>query len=250
MSAILLFFLIFLSCLLLLIKQYKASFVLMTLTWLGYAAVALGPIPYLLLKPLQSDAAYRQVQWKDTNTIVLLGAGATEWPNVESTPVVESFTSSQSWGQVRVKETARLYYDCHSQNKVCRIITSGGDPGGHGTAEAEIMARELTELGVTAADIRPESASYNTYENARNTAEILKADKTDEVVLVTSGVHMPRAKLLFKHFGLKVLPAPADHLDIHFKLNAGAFNFYATDLALHEYGGILQYYLLRMFNLN
>ena len=70
----------------------------------------------------------------------------------------------------------------------------------------------LLDLGVPAAVIRAETASRNTAENARFTAELLaRMGCGRRVLLVTSAWHMRRAQLLFERAGLEVIPAATDY---------------------------------------
>ncbi len=78
--------------------------------------------------------------------------------------------------------------------------------------EALFIQDYLLSIGIPAADIIIESASRNTRENAINTAEILNELYTDNnYLLVTSAIHMPRAKRCFKKAGLTVTPFSVDH---------------------------------------
>ena len=53
-----------------------------------------------------------------------------------------------------------------------------------------------------------EAASRTTAENARESAAVLKANAAQRVLLVTDSVHMRRARRVFEHAGLEVIPAP------------------------------------------
>lgn len=79
-----------------------------------------------------------------------------------------------------------------------------------GSDQADDLARGLTLSGVPGDDLRVESRSANTHENARNSAAILKASGLSEVLLVTSAIHMRRAAACFRHEGIAVSPVPAD----------------------------------------
>jgi uncharacterized SAM-binding protein YcdF (DUF218 family) len=53
-----------------------------------------------------------------------------------------------------------------------------------------------------------DSEAYDTFQNARNAARILKADGVYRVVLVTRATHMWRSVQEFTQAGLEVVPAP------------------------------------------
>jgi uncharacterized SAM-binding protein YcdF (DUF218 family) len=53
-----------------------------------------------------------------------------------------------------------------------------------------------------------DASSYNTYQNARNSARLLKADDVHRIVLVTRATHMWRSVQEFTEAGFEVVPAP------------------------------------------
>jgi uncharacterized SAM-binding protein YcdF (DUF218 family) len=53
-----------------------------------------------------------------------------------------------------------------------------------------------------------DSSAYDTFQNARNSARLLKADGVQHIVLVTRATHMWRSVQEFTDAGLDVLPAP------------------------------------------
>ncbi len=62
-------------------------------------------------------------------------------------------------------------------------------------------------------DIQPrwiDRDAYDTFENARNAAALLRGDGIERVVLVTTATHMRRSVGEFTATGLTVLPAPMD----------------------------------------
>jgi uncharacterized SAM-binding protein YcdF (DUF218 family) len=54
-----------------------------------------------------------------------------------------------------------------------------------------------------------DAAAYDTFQNARNSARLLKADGVHRIVLVTRATHMWRAVQEFTDAGFEVVPAPA-----------------------------------------
>ncbi len=87
------------------------------------------------------------------------------------------------------------------------ILVSGGRIGTGLPTEAALMAQTLTdELGVPVRWL--ETKSSNTYENAVNSAAVLRKHGIEDIALVTHGFHMPRALEIFKSTGLKITPAP------------------------------------------
>lgn len=75
-------------------------------------------------------------------------------------------------------------------------------------SEAPIMAVSLTrDFGVNPRWL--EDRSRDTYENARFSARILRAQGIQHVILVTSSAHLWRAAHEFQEAGLDVMPAPS-----------------------------------------
>lgn len=113
----------------------------------------------------------------------------------------------------------------HERKKFIVIATGGGSFKQTGHSESSVMKRWLVEHGVNENLILEETQSMNTYENARNTANILRFfrvhptydgiiyDSLDDLStnhisissivigkLITSDFHIERSELLFKHF--------------------------------------------------
>jgi uncharacterized SAM-binding protein YcdF (DUF218 family) len=107
----------------------------------------------------------------------------------------------------RLWHAGRLFH----AGKAPKLILAGGTVRTGNGSEAEAMQRFLLDMGVPASAMILEEGSGNTASNARMTAEILAAEGIDEVILVTSALHMPRARRLFEGAGLRVIPAPTDY---------------------------------------
>src|SRR5690606_30182135 len=77
--------------------------------------------------------------------------------------------------------------------------------------ETDAMTELLVALGVPEEAILPEDRSRNTYENALYVRELLAQADSNEIVLVTSALHMPRSVAIFERQGFSVTPAPVDY---------------------------------------
>lgn len=98
------------------------------------------------------------------------------------------------------------------------LLTGGAEdrtPRDPDDSEAAMMAREVLRVWPEART-RLEPNSRSTWENARNTAALLRPLGVKSVVVVTDRGHMPRAILCFQRHGLRVeavalesLPKPA-----------------------------------------
>lgn len=112
----------------------------------------------------------------------------------------------------RVLYGAKLYHD----GAAPVVIVTGGSiewltPEGI-SPEADDMSALMALLNVPADDVWLEDKSRNTYENALFTKQLLENANMNEVLLVTSAMHMPRSVALFEAQGVRVIPAPTDFL--------------------------------------
>jgi len=204
-----------------------------------------------------ADGLTRSLEWRilpqgdipAAQAIVVLGGGTqpAEYPR----RMVELNSAGD-----RVLYAAQLYH----QGKADHILLSGGnlDWNPVGSTPAGEMASLLELLQVPAAALWLEPDSRNTYENAANSRSILEPKGIQQIILVTSAVHMPRAVALFEHQGFEVIPAPADYritrtdweqlkstnvlLQLSY-LIPSAENLSQTTGALKEYLGLLIYKL-------
>ena len=200
----------------------------------------------------------RSLEWRSlpsedllhADVIVVLGGGT------ESGDYPRQMTEVNSAGD-RVLYAAKLYHDGIAP----AILVSGGNLGfssARGATPAEEMTELLMMLGVPEEAIWQKDQSQNTYEDALYSAELLREKEITEVVLVTSAMHMPRAKALFENQGIIVIPAPADFTVTEqnwqsvFRPSPGEFvitllpNASALDLTttvMKEYIGLLVYHL-------
>ena len=69
----------------------------------------------------------------------------------------------------------------------------------------------LVEWGVPSTAILIETKSLNTYQNAINVKPILESHNINNVLLVTSAIHMPRALATFQSVGINAIPSPTDY---------------------------------------
>ena len=83
------------------------------------------------------------------------------------------------------------------------LLLSGGGRGP--VPEAEIMGRLAHSAGIAPEALLIETESRNTVENALFSARLLQARHIGRIVLVSDSVHLPRAALLFRLAGLRVV---------------------------------------------
>ena len=155
-------------------------------------------------------ALARSLEWQNlppatlpkADVIVVLGGGT------ETALYPRQGVEINSAGD-RMLYAARLY----KQGAANHILLSGGTIDWQATdssSPAADMAEIMLQLGVPKDALWLENRSLNTYENAFYAREFLQTKSIRRVILVTSAMHMPRARALFEHQGLEVIPAPAD----------------------------------------
>lgn len=222
----------------------------------------LGVLAFLLLwlggNRLVSMALVRSLEWQyfpptvlpHADVIVLLGGG--EEPVSPPQPLAGVNDAGD-----RIIYAAWLY----QQGAAPHILASGGIVGVDGPAlqpGAEVMGQLLTLMGVPAEALWLEPRSQNTYENAVETKRLLDPTGIRRIILVTSALHMPRARAIFANQGYDVIPAPTDYVVTEASWRyyltpdptVQVFNLFPTAEALHdtmramkEYTGILVYRL-------
>jgi len=110
----------------------------------------------------------------------------------------------------RVWHAARIYH----AGKAPLLVLSGGEffrADLDMDAESVVMGEFLEDLGVPREAMLHEAESRNTYENAVHTRAILEEHGIERVLLVTSALHMPRAKRIFEAQGIALIPAATDY---------------------------------------
>lgn len=130
-----------------------------------------------------------------------------------------------------------------------RLILSGGsgDLYDQSKSEARLLEGFALELGVPQEKLFVEPASRNTYENALYTKALMEELGIDDIILVTSASHLPRAMGCFRKLGIEPIPYGVDyHARMPYRpglhdIIPNEGNFRQTSYALHEYIGILMY---------
>ncbi|WP_192496467.1 YdcF family protein [Chlorobium phaeovibrioides] len=150
---------------------------------------------------IEAMAGPRSIEKVSASGVVVVLGGGVDGPRIPFRYYPDLGSASD-----RVWHAARLY----RAGKCRQIVLSGGVmPGGDGS-EAVAMQCFLLDLGVPKQAIVLEEASENTIGNARLTRERLKTEGVDRIILVTSALHMPRARRIFERAGFEVIAAPAD----------------------------------------
>jgi uncharacterized SAM-binding protein YcdF (DUF218 family) len=127
------------------------------------------------------------------------------------------------------------------------VIYTGGITSSEGYSQADVAAAYLKSVGVDERRLQLERRSRNTAENATMTYDMLTpAARQGSWLLITSAFHMPRAVGAFRRAGFHVVPYPVAYQTAGKNISAWTFevaeNLRLSDLAVHEWIGLLAYY--------
>lgn len=205
-------------------------------------AVAVTPLPALVLRPLEDRfAAPRPAPGRIDGIIVLGGALRTRLSGARGLPALNIHAERMT----TFVTLARRY-------PAARLVFTGGnaalDPANQPT-EADVARRLFADLGLDANRIAFEDASRNTYENAVLTKRLIQPGVDETWLLVTSAAHMPRSVGVFRAVGWHVVPWPvaymtAPSIDTEWSLPDTSASLAMLDLAAHEWAGLVIYRLL------
>jgi len=136
------------------------------------------------------------------------------------------------------------------QGKADSLILSGGSGAlfGDSLSESQLLKNFVIMMGVPSERVHVEANSQNTYQNAVESAKIIKKLGFTKILLVTSAFHMFRAHGCFNKVGIDVDLFPVDYIaqrevqDFRdFLPSSGSLNLVST--AIHELTGIVAYLL-------
>ena len=119
-------------------------------------------------------------------------------------------------------DTALAYLQDHPD---MTVVACGGQGADEPESEAQAIADYLTENGVSKRNILLDEDSHNTHQNLENAAKLLSEENMDpaqtQVVVVSNGFHLTRARMLAKRCGFEevsTLAAPESHLPSRLKM--------------------------------
>ena len=214
-------------------RRSGLTFSLLGLGWLYLCSTAV--FSHFLMGTLERDYVSRAMSVvPEVDAIVLLGGAMRGHTHMGTRPDLNQQAD-------RLVHAVALY----KAGKAPYILVTGGSVTGD-RSEAMQMRDVLEVMGVPRRRILMEHQSRNTYENAVYTARILKDKGIDQVLLVTSAFHMPRAHGVFLRQNVDVIPAPTDYQRVtgNTILPGGlpsVRNLQRTTHALHEIAGFWAY---------
>ena len=107
------------------------------------------------------------------------------------------------------------------QKENCLVVVCGAQGSNEPEPEAHAMRDYLMENGVPQESILVDDTSFNTRQNIRNAAELLKEHAAQRVLIVTSDYHLPRAMALAQDEGLDATGIGAKTLPQYWLKNYG-----------------------------
>jgi uncharacterized SAM-binding protein YcdF (DUF218 family) len=207
--------------------------------WLvGSAALIL----FLLCLPIVGDPLLRSLE--TPSEAVLADAGDADAIIVLSADIARE-APEYGGASVGALTLVRLRYGAYLAHRFnLPLLVTGGKIGDSGPPLGPLMAAVLKdEFGVTVRWV--EDRSRTTYENAKFSVPMLKADGIRSALLVTHSWHMPRSLLAFTQAGFAVRPAPTDftppfegRID---EFIPSAHAFQNSAFAIHEWIGLAWY---------
>ncbi|MCE9553586.1 MAG: YdcF family protein [Planctomycetes bacterium] len=177
----------------------------------------------------------------------------------QDVPMIVVLSGGMAYGDALVPES-RLANDtvqrCFAAAEIyhagsgSKLLLSGGkvNPSNVGPQLADAMKELMERLRVPADAMLLENTSRSTYENAVESARILKQHHVDKVILVTDAAHLPRATRCFRKQGIEVIPwgcryrsRPLQFSPMLFVPHPSAAE--GTEAAIHEWAGLAWYWL-------
>jgi uncharacterized SAM-binding protein YcdF (DUF218 family) len=89
------------------------------------------------------------------------------------------------------------------------LVVTGGKMPGDGYTEAEAAWAYLTDAGVPAEAIVTENAASDTWQSMQGIAALLRPRGIDQVIVVSDGFHLFRARMMARDVGLQAWGSPA-----------------------------------------
>jgi len=148
----------------------------------------------------------------------------------------------------RILQAVSLY----KTGKIKRMLISSGSGSlvFRDMLESSLLKRYLITIGIPDSAMLIDSSSDNTYQNAMNTAQILKKENIHgKLLLITSSIHMRRALAVFKKAGIEVTPYSTNPQTGRRLFNIGHLlipsldAIEAWDKLIHEVMGYVMYWV-------
>ena len=215
-------------------RKIAKIFLVVSAFW--FILISTPPLPNFLIETLEKKyPVLKEIPdsvLSETTDILILAAGHAD---DESLPPNSQLSSS---ALARLTEGVRLY----KQNPHSRLILSG--PGGReGLTQADALYKTAIIMGIDSSSIILMNKAKNTSGEADEYKELCSG--RNNLILVTSAVHMPRAMMIFRKAAFDPIPAPANYIIKHgskknpwgWMPSAGSIS--KMEMAVHELIGLM-----------
>lgn len=117
----------------------------------------------------------------------------------------------------RFLQTVRLY----KLGVIDTVFVSGGSGSLDQSRprEADFLRNQLITFGVDQSRILVENQSRNTYESAVKANDYIGRHKADSILIITSAIHMPRSRAVFRKQGYNTAVYPCNYTAVKFKMS-------------------------------
>jgi uncharacterized SAM-binding protein YcdF (DUF218 family) len=214
-------------------KSMSNRFLFLSLGWLLLTSTSWLPnqLVYRLERQYDALTVHEIALIKnDTMDVIVLGGGGVADRSLVGVQQLNRTSLA------RLCEGVRIMEKC----KYARLICSGYSAS-RDITQAELTRSAAIDLGVDSARIvvmpEPTTTEEEAYFYKRK-----HGTENRELIVVTSDIHMPRAKKLFELQGIKLLVSTADPIikvNKEVKWSSDYSNFSKVSSALHEYLGLL-----------
>ncbi|HWV42480.1 YdcF family protein [Pseudorhodoplanes sp.] len=203
------------------------------------AVVGFSPLGNVLMLSLEERFPKWDARGRAPDGIIVLGGAVS--PDVSAARKEIALNEAAE----RMTVVAKLARDYPS----ARIVFTGGSGRlWQGATEAEAVPALFESFGIPASRIVLEDRARTTAENASYTKALVQPKPNERWLLVTSAHHMPRSIGVFRAAGFPVEAYPVDFrtrgaADLVGPFGSLAGGLARTDAALHEWAGLLVYWL-------
>lgn len=109
-----------------------------------------------------------------------------------------------------LRERLDLALWLYQQHYVPKLLVSGGLSEGKRIAEADAMKQYLLDNGVPREDILTEDQSHDTYQNLKNSKQVMEQHQLHSALIVSHGYHLARALDIAQTIQLQADPVRVD----------------------------------------
>ena len=168
------------------------------------------PKKYPLIRNIFSGIVSLCVVWFIIVTVIMINGCHTS-PPPKGTPVVIlgcGLAGTHIDIMLQSRANTAIYY-LKNKDTTAKCIVSGGKGVNELLSEAQAIKNYLMQNGIPESRIIVEDKSTNTYENIRNSADIIKKDGMSDMAVATDSYHEFRVSVLVKKQNMKFYALPS-----------------------------------------